>query len=314
MLEPKDFGRVALLYGGTSAEREVSLLTGGAVLAAMQRKRVEVVPFDFSSGTLLQLANDKFDRVFIALHGRGGEDGQVQGALQTMGLPYTGSGILGSALAMDKWRTKLLWQACSVNTPNYRILQEDSDFTPVVRALGLPLIVKPAAEGSTIGLTKVTEASAMGEAYARAAACNSAVLAEEFISGYEYTASILKGQCLPLVRIQPKGDLYDYEAKYNRDDTQYFCPAGLAEDQERILQAEATHAFSVLGCSGWGRVDLIVDQKSGKPHFLEANTVPGMTSHSLVPMAARAAGIEFDDLVLRILETSMPHGHDQKSC
>jgi D-alanine-D-alanine ligase len=305
MTDTHAFGKVALLYGGQSAERPVSLQTGAAVLAALQRKGVEVTAFDYNPTTLASLIAGRFDRVFIALHGRGGEDGQVQGALQSVGLPYTGSGVLGSALAMDKWRTKLVWQALGIKTPRYQLLHAGSDLAATVQDLGLPLIIKPAAEGSTIGLTKVTDAAAMTAAYEAAAGCGSDVLAEQFVAGPEFTASILGGVALPLIRIEARSGLYDYAAKYERDDTQYICPAGLTPERERAIQNAALQAFAALGCSGWGRVDVMLGTDD-VAYFLEANTVPGMTSHSLVPMAAKAAGMGFDDLVLRILATSMP--------
>jgi D-alanine-D-alanine ligase len=299
----KEFGKVAVLMGGTSAERVVSLDSGNAVLSALRGKGVAAQGLDAGLDVLSQLMQGEFDRVFIALHGRGGEDGQIQGALQTLGLPFTGSGVLGSALAMDKWRTKLVWQASGISTPRFVLLNEDSDFEGVAKTLGLPLIVKPAREGSTIGLTKVSAAADIKAAYRLAAGYDAVILAEEFIEGRELTASILGSEVLPLIQIIPASGLYDYEAKYLLNDTQYLCPCGLPEAEERAIQRMALDAFRVLGCQGWGRVDLILDQK-GTPYFLEANTVPGMTGHSLVPMAAKAAGVDFDQLVLRILETS----------
>jgi D-alanine-D-alanine ligase len=247
------------------------------------------------------LKREGFARAHIALHGRYGEDGTVQGALELMQIPYTGSGVLASALAMDKWRTKLVWLAVGLPTPRFEILRAGSDWGAVARALGLPLIVKPAREGSTIGLSKVASAAELPAAYARAAEHDALVLAEEFINGQELTASILGEQALPLVRIEPAAGLYDYHAKYFSDETRYYCPSGLPAAQERSVQALALEAHRVLGCRGWGRVDVILTA-GGAPYLLEANTSPGMTAHSLVPMAARAAGIDFDALVLRILE------------
>jgi D-alanine-D-alanine ligase len=296
-----DFGKVAVLLGGRSAEREISLESGKAVLDALRRCGVDAHPFDPSEQHMDVLLQQGYARAHIALHGRYGEDGTVQGALELLGLPYTGSGVLASALAMDKWRAKLLWQAAGINTPRHILLDEQSDFEAVVKELGLPLIVKPSREGSTIGLSKVREAGEVAAAWRLAARHDSKVLAEQFIEGTELTASILGEVALPLVRIQTEGDLYDYEAKYLSDKTQYFCPSGVSAEQERIIREQALQAHRLLGCEGWGRVDLILD-KSGTPYFLEANTSPGITTHSLVPMAAKAAGISFDELVLKILK------------
>lgn len=296
-----DFGKVAVLLGGRSAERNISLESGRAVLDALCRQGVDAHPFDPSEQPMEALVQQGFARAHIALHGRYGEDGTVQGALELMGLPYTGSGVLASALAMDKWRTKLLWEAGGIRTPRHTLLSEQSDFDAVAEDLGLPLIVKPSREGSTIGLTKVEAASDLPSAWRLAAQHDPLVLAEQFIEGIELTASILGDVTLPLVRIQPMHGLYDYEAKYVADTTRYFCPSGLPASEEHAIQAEAMKAHQILGCEGWGRVDVMLD-RSGTPYFLEANTSPGMTSHSLVPMAASNAGISFDDLVMRILE------------
>ena len=297
----EDFGKVAVLLGGQSAERDISLQSGNAVLAALRRRGVDAHPFDPSEQPMQALVQQGFDRAHIALHGRYGEDGTVQGALELMGLPYTGSGVLASALAMDKWRTKLLWEATGISTPRHRLLTEQSDFDAVAKELGLPLIVKPSREGSTIGLTKVGAAKDLPQAWRLAARHDPLVLAEQFIEGMELTAPILGNTALPLVRIQPMHGLYDYEAKYVSNSTQYFCPSGLTATEEHSIKVQAMEAHRILGCEGWGRVDVMLD-KSGMPYFLEANTSPGMTSHSLVPMAASAAGISFDDLVMRILE------------
>jgi D-alanine-D-alanine ligase len=298
-----EFGKVGVLLGGRSAEREVSLMSGNAVLAALKRKGVDALAIDAREMDLQQLKTGGFERVFIALHGRYGEDGTIQGALQWMGIPFTGSGVMASALAMDKWRTKLVWMAAGIPTPRFVMLEESSDFDSAVRELGLPLIVKPSREGSTIGLTRVTHAQEMREAYRKAAHHDSMVLAEEFIAGAEVTASILGDQALPLIRIEAPGGSYDYHAKYFSDETRYHCPSGLPDAQEQIIRALALRAFRILGCRSWGRIDVMIDAQ-GKPFLLEANTVPGMTGHSLVPMAAKAAGIGFDDLVLHILETA----------
>jgi D-alanine-D-alanine ligase len=296
-----DFGKVAILMGGRSGEREISLRSGKAVLDALQRQGVNAHPFDPAEQPIEALKQQNFNRVHIALHGGYGEDGTVQGALELMGLPYTGSGVMASALAMDKWRTKLLWEATGISTPQYALLNAKSDFDAVAGELGLPLIVKPSREGSTLGLTKVTTAEDLPAAYELAMKHDITVLAEQFIEGMELTVAILGESALPLVRIETAGGLYDYEAKYVSGDTRYFCPSGLPAALEQTIQAQALHAHKILGCEGWGRVDVMLD-KSSKPYFLETNTSPGMTDHSLVPMAAKAAGISFDDLVLRILE------------
>lgn len=296
----RGFGKVAVLLGGRSAEREISLQSGQAVLAALRRSGVDAHPFDPAEKPLAALLDERFDRAHIALHGRFGEDGTVQGALELMGIPYTGSGVMASALAMDKWRTKLLWQAVGVSSPRCVLLTAQSDFEQVAQTLGLPLIIKPAREGSTIGLSKIYQTQDMEQAYHQAASHDDLVLAEAFIEGTELTAAILGDKPLPLVRIEVSGDLYDYQAKYFSDETRYYCPCGLPDEQERAIQQQALLAYQTLGCEGWGRVDVIVDRTGGF-YFLEVNTSPGMTNHSLVPMAARTAGMEFDELVLKIL-------------
>jgi D-alanine-D-alanine ligase len=297
-----NFGKVAVLMGGKSAEREVSLMSGNGVLKALCARGVDAHPFDPGERDLAELKHEGFARCFIALHGRGGEDGTVQGALETMGVPYTGSGVLGSAIAMDKWRTKLVWIGSGLPTPRYRILVPNDDWGAVAKELGLPLIVKPANEGSTLGLTKVADAAQLPAAYELAARkYHDTALAESFISGPEYTTSILGEQALPLIRIEAPQGNYDYHHKYFSDDTKYLCPCGLPAKKEKELQALCLRAFRALGCSGWGRVDLMLDA-AGKPWLLEVNTSPGMTSHSLVPMAARATGLSYEGLCLRILE------------
>ena len=301
MVRNQDFGKVAVLLGGRSAERAISLRSGHAVLDALLRQGVDAHPFDPSEQHMEQLLQRGFNRAHIALHGRYGEDGTVQGALELMGIPYTGSGVMASALAMDKWRTKLLWEAAGITTPHHILINEQSDFAKVAQELGLPLIVKPGREGSTIGLSKVEDVNDLPVACGLAAQHDAMVLAEQFIEGTELTAAILGDVALPLVRIEVESGLYDYEAKYLSDRTRYFCPSGVSTAQEQSIQAQALRAHRVLGCEGWSRVDVILD-KSGRPYFLEINTSPGMTDHSLVPMAAKAAGISFDDLVLRILE------------
>jgi D-alanine-D-alanine ligase len=295
------FGKVAVLFGGSSAEREVSLMSGQAVLAALQGAGVDAHAFDPAERDLHILKEEGFDRVFIALHGRGGEDGTVQGALELMGIPYTGSGVMASALSMDKWRTKMVWLASGLPTPRYAILEADSDWDAVVAELGLPIFVKPVHEGSSMGATKVTEAGQLRAAWELAARYDSLVIAEEFVAGEELTAPFLEDQALPLVRIVAPDGNYDYQHKYFTDDTRYDCPCGLPAELEAALQALVMKSARVLGCRGWGRADLILTA-DGRPYLLEMNTSPGMTGHSLVPMSARVAGLEFEALCLKILE------------
>ena len=299
--EMNRFGKVAVLFGGKSAEREVSLKSGAGVLAALQRQGVDAHAFDPAERSLDELR--AFDRAFIMLHGRYGEDGTIQGALELMGIPYTGSGVMASAVGMDKWRTKLLWRAVGLPIPEFVMLDENSDFAAVERQLGLPLFVKPACEGSSIGVSKVRQPGELQTAWREAAKHDSLVIAEQAILGGEYTVAILGEQVLPIIKIVPATDFYDYEAKYLRDDTQYLCPCGLPEAREMELRAQALEAFRALGCSGWGRVDFLMDD-AGRAYLLEVNTSPGMTDHSLVPMAARVAGISYEQLVLLVLEES----------
>jgi len=296
----EQFGKVAVLMGGRSAEREISLLSGNAVLGALHERAVDAHAFDPKERDISDLKRENFDRVFIALHGRYGEDGTVQGVLELLGIPYTGSGVMASALAMDKWRTKLMWQAIGIPVPKDVLLNATSDWNAVVRSMGLPLIVKPVHEGSTIGLTKVRTAKELPAAYELAASHDRMVLAEEFIDGQELTASILGDTALPLIRIEAPQGNYDYQNKYFSDETKYHCPAGISDESEQIIREAALRAFQVLGCEGWGRADLIL-RADNTFSFLEMNTSPGMTSHSLVPMAAREAGLAFPDLVMRIL-------------
>ena len=296
-------GKVAVLMGGRSAEREISLRSGNMVLAALQRKGVDAHAFDPRDQAFDQLLTQRFARVFIALHGRFGEDGTVQGALEVMGIPYTGSGVMASALAMDKWRTKLVWLAAGIPTPRYEILTADSDAAGVASRLGLPLMVKPAHEGSSIGVSKVESVEKIGAAYELAAQHDGSVIAEQFIAGREVTAAILNDAALPLVRIEAPQGNYDYHNKYFGEATKYHCPSGLPAALEARIREQALAAFRVLGCAGWGRLDVMLDADD-QPWFLEMNTIPGMTDHSLVPMAARASGVPFDDLVLRILESA----------
>jgi len=300
ILDPASFGKVAVLFGGRSAEREVSLKSGAAVLAALLRSGVDAHPFDPAVQNLQALVDDGFDRAFIALHGRFGEDGTVQGALELLGMPYTGSGVMASALGMDKWRSKLVWQAGALPIPDYALLDEHSDWKAVAQKLGLPLFVKPANEGSSVGISKVKAVGELAAAYREAARHDKLVLAESFIGGGEYTVAILGEQALPVIRIEPANEFYDYEAKYLRNDTRYLCPSDLDAAQEDEMKKLAKQGFALIGGQGWGRVDFLMSE-SGQPYLLEVNTSPGMTDHSLVPMAARQAGMSFEQLVLRIL-------------
>ncbi len=298
------FGKVAVLLGGRSGEREVSLKSGAAVLRSLLTQGVDAHAFDPLKKPLHDL--EGFDRVFISLHGRFGEDGCVQGALELLQIPYTGSGVMASALGMDKWRTKLLWRALNIATPDFEMVQADSDFAAIEVKLGLPLFVKPANEGSSIGISKVKIAGELKAAYELAAKADPLVIAEKFVGGGEYTVGIIGDakqgfKALPVVCIVPKNEFYDYEAKYLRDDTEYLCPCGLSAAKEAQVQHEALQAFNAIGCKGWGRVDFLMDAE-GNHYFIEINTSPGMTDHSLVPMAAKAAGLSFDQLVLQILE------------
>jgi D-alanine-D-alanine ligase len=303
----KKFGKVAVLFGGKSAEREVSLKSGTAVLAALKRQGIDAHAFDPAERPLHEL--EGFDRAFNALHGRYGEDGTIQGVLELMEIPYTGSGVMASSVGMDKWRTKLLWRVLNIKTPDFEVVNAQSDFAAIEQKLGLPLFVKPANEGSSIGITKVKQKGGLEVAYLLALKADSLVIAEKFIGGGEYTVGILEDVndgsiALPIVRIVPKNEFYDYEAKYLRNDTEYLCPCGLSAEKEAQIQQEALQAFHAVGCCGWGRVDFLMDEK-GNHYFLEVNTSPGMTDHSLVPMAAKAAGISFDELVMKILEFTL---------
>jgi D-alanine-D-alanine ligase len=303
----QQFGKVAVLMGGQSGEREVSLKSGAAVLNALITQGVNAEVFDPSHRPLNDLST--FDRAFINLHGRFGEDGCIQGALEMLHIPYTGSGVMASSIAMDKWRTKLLWRAFDVVTPNFALVTADSDFTAIEASLGLPLFVKPANEGSSIGISKVKGKGTLQTAYELATKSDPLVIAEQFIGGGEYTVGILQNAegeltALPIIKIVPKNEFYDFEAKYLRDDTEYLCPSGLSAALEAQIQQEAITAFKVIGCKGWGRVDFLMDE-AGRHYFLEINTSPGMTDHSLVPMAAKAAGLSFEELVMKILATTL---------
>jgi D-alanine-D-alanine ligase len=295
------FGRVAVLMGGPSAEREISLISGRAVLEALRSRGVQAEPFDPAERELFDLKREGFKRAFIALHGRFGEDGTVQGALEVLKIPYTGSGVMASALAMDKWRTKLVWDASGIPTPRFAMVKATTAWDRVIDLLGMPIIVKPAHEGSTIGLTKVSSPADFNAAFELAARYDNLVIAEEFIAGQELTASILGENALPLVRIEAPQGNYDYQNKYFTDDTKYYCPSGVRAEVEDEIRKVALKAFRVLGCRGWGRADVML-RPDGSYSFLEMNTSPGMTGHSLVPIAARAAGLAYPDLCVRILE------------
>jgi D-alanine-D-alanine ligase len=302
--EPAAFGRVAVLYGGSSSEREVSLKSGAVVLQALQRRGVDAHGFDPSLRPLADLLELKIDRVCIALHGPGGEDGTLQGALECMGLPYSGSGVMGSAIGMDKLRTKWLAQAVGVATAESVVLRTAADLEIARERLGLPLFIKPGSQGSSVGMARVERVEELAPALENALRFDPIVFAERLIPGPEYTVSILQGKALPSIRIETPRSFYDYEAKYLRNDTRYFCPSGLAPQAEAHLGALALASFEACGAEGWGRADFMVD-RTGRPLLLEINTVPGMTDHSLVPMAARTAGMDIEELVWRILETSL---------
>ena len=298
------FGRVGLLYGGTSSEREVSLMSGAAVHQALQNLGVDVVLIDAQNDLLQTLPNHKLDRVFIALHGPGGEDGTLQGALEYLGLPYTGSGVLASALAMDKLRCKQMWQGIGLATADFAVLDSQSDWTGIMQCLGGKAMVKPASEGSSIGMSRAETPEQLQLAWKQAAEFDMTVIAEPLLEGAEYTVAILGDQALPSIRIHTDEVFYDYQAKYFSDATQYQCPSDLSPERETEIRQLSMDAFNTVGCRGWGRVDLMVDSNN-KFQLLEVNTSPGMTSHSLVPIAAKVAGLDFDQLVLAILEESL---------
>jgi D-alanine-D-alanine ligase len=304
----ENFGKVGVLMGGRSAERDVSIMSGTGVLAALRSRGIDAHAFDPAERSLAELADEKFDRVFIALHGRFGEDGSLQGALEQLGIPYTGSGVMASAVGMDKITTKLIWLMHGLPTPKYATLTPDSDLEQVVADLGLPLIVKPPLEGSTIGITKVEQAGALQAAYDLAHGFDEAVLAEQFITGREFTVAVLgrgkTARALPIVEIVAPAGNYDYQNKYFTDDTKYFCPAVLDDALSKEMAHIAVDAYNALGCEGWGRVDVLVRASDNRPFLLEVNTSPGMTGHSLVPMAARAVGIDYPDLCIEILRSA----------
>lgn len=300
----RDFGRVAVLLGGYSSERDVSLVTGKAVLEALQSRGVDAHPWDPAERTLAEFAAAGFERAFIALHGTGGEDGAIQGALEWLDTPYTGSGVMASAVAMDKIRSKHLFDACGIPTPDYAVIRHRADAVLAVEKLGFPLIVKPIGEGSSVGMTKVFEQEELAAAVDLALQYGDVALAERCIVGDEMTVGILQGKALPTIRIETPRVFYDYRAKYESDRTRYHCPGTTDAETEARYAELAVAAFAELGCTGWGRVDFMTGN-DGEPQVLEVNTIPGMTSHSLVPMAAREAGIDFEELCWRILETSV---------
>jgi D-alanine-D-alanine ligase len=298
-----EFGRVAVLMGGRSAEREISLISGKAVLAGLQRRGVDAYGIDVSFDICHQLSSGEFDRAFVVLHGRGGEDGEIQGFLQAINMPYSGSGVAASVLSMNKRISKNNWVQQGLPTAAFEQVNADSDAATLVRKLGLPLIIKPVNEGSSIGMSKVSSADELESAIALALEYDADVIAEQWITGEEYTVAILDSEALPAIRLKTPNEFYDYEAKYQSDSTEYLCPCGLDAESEQQMQQLALRAFAGLDMSGWGRIDFMRDGQ-GAFYLLEANSVPGMTDHSLVPMAAKQAGLDFDDLVWRILETS----------
>ncbi|MCF8004439.1 MAG: D-alanine--D-alanine ligase [Chromatiaceae bacterium] len=306
-IDPARYGPVALILGGSSEGRSISLRSGAAVLAALQRLGIDVTPLDpadHPGSALFQVLNpQRFDRAFLILHGRGGEDGQIQGALETLGLPYTGSGVLGSAIGMDKYRTKRIWGGAGLPTAEFALILDEADLQQAVD-LGFPLMIKPAHEGSSLGMARANDRDELVAAWREAAKLDAIVLAERWLSGAEYTCAILGEQALPLIRLETPNVFYDFDAKYQANSTSYLCPCGLPESIEAEYQALCLKAFNAVGGSGWGRVDFMLDE-AGNPRLLEVNTIPGMTDHSLVPMAAQTAGIDFDSLCARILETSM---------
>jgi len=303
-----NFGKVGILYGGRSAERDVSIMSGTGVLQALKSRGIDAHGFDPAERSLAELAAEKFDCVFIALHGRYGEDGSLQGALEQLGIPYTGSGVMASAVGMDKITTKIIWLSKGIPTPRYATVTPGDDLDAVVAELGLPLIVKPPLEGSTIGITKVEQAEEFEAAVSLAAGFDETILAEEFVTGREFTVAVLgsgkHARALPIVEIVAPAGNYDYQNKYFTDDTKYHCPADLPPELTEEIQKHAVDAYRALGCEGWGRVDVLVRERDMRPFLLEVNTSPGMTGHSLVPMAARAVGIDYEELCVEILRTA----------
>lgn len=308
LLDATVFGKVGVLFGGRSAEREISLISGNGVLQALKSRGIDAHSFDPGTHSLADLAAQGFDRVFIALHGRYGEDGSLQGALEQLGIPYTGSGVMASSVGMDKITTKKLWLMEGVPTPKYATVDADTDLDALVAELGLPLIVKPPLEGSSIGITKVTDREQLADAIALVASMDDAVLVEQFVTGREFTVAVLghgaAARALPIVEIVAPEGKYDYQNKYFTDDTQYHCPAPLPDELTQEIQRHAVNAYRAIGCEGWGRVDVLVRESDMRPFLLEVNTSPGMTTHSLVPMAARAVGIGYEDLCVEILRSA----------
>lgn len=301
---PQKFGKVAVAMGGNAAEREISLISGKAVLEAMRNAGIDAIAFDTKNQRLEELVSLGIDRVFNIIHGRGGEDGQIQGALELLDIPYTGSGVLGSALGMDKRRTKICWKGVGLPTPAWALLTSEADIQRCADEIGFPVIIKPVLEGSSIGMAKANTRDELMAAWKAAAEFDCDVIAEQWISGAEYTVAVLNGLALPLIKLETPHDFYDFEAKYETDTTQYHCPCGLPEAFEAELKQLSIEAFEILGAAGWGRVDLMLDENQ-QPYLLEINTVPGMTDHSLVPMAAKQAGISFAGLVWQILESTL---------
>ena len=304
VMNAADFGRVAVMLGGTSAEREVSLNTGAAVLAALQARGVDAHAWDPGEKSMAEFAAAGFERVWIALHGTGGEDGAIQGALQWLDVPYTGSGVMASALAMDKIRSKHLFEAAGIPTPEYAVIRHDADAVLAAEELGFPMILKPSGQGASVGMSKVFEQDDLAEAVSLALRYGEMALAERCIVGDELTVSVLQGEALPTIRVETPRVFYDYRAKYESDRTEYHCPGTSDAETEALYAGIAVAAFNEIGCAGWGRVDFMTGE-DGQPLVLEVNTIPGMTSHSLVPMAAKQAGIDFEELCWRILETSV---------
>jgi len=302
--QPEAFGRVAVLMGGSAAEREVSLKSGLAVFEALKNQAVDVVAVDVKESAIAALAAQKIDRVFNIIHGRGGEDGVLQAILEDMNLPCTGSGVMASALTMDKLRTKLCWQGYGLLTPKWFVLKDEKEIDACIESLGFPVIVKPAQEGSSIGMSKANNKNELRKALILAENYQCDVLVEAWVTGEEYTVAVIDGEALPVIRLQTANEFYDFEAKYQSNSTQYHCPCGLSEQQENKLKVLAVEACKVVGVKGWGRVDVFIDSE-GEAQLIEVNTVPGMTDHSLVPMAAKAEECDFDELVWRILETSV---------
>lgn len=299
-----DFGKVAVLMGGSAAEREISLNSGNAVYQALKTQGVDVIAVDVTGSPIEALSAVKVDRVFNIIHGRGGEDGVLQAVLEVLGLPYTGSGVMASALSMDKLRTKLCWQGMGLPTPKWFVMQSAQDIDSCIAALGFPLIVKPAQEGSSIGMSKANNQDELTKAFTLAQQYQCDVYAEQWVQGQEYTVGVLDGEALPVIRLQTPNEFYDFDAKYRANTTQYHCPCGLSEQSEQQLQTLAVKACQGLAIKGWARVDVFIDANDGS-QLIEVNTVPGMTDHSLVPMAAKVAGVDFNELVWRILETSL---------